>query len=90
MTEEEKETADANLSIEHIEHCVDDLRQGLMCSANITPVPWRWIEDNNASKAVSDLVHTCRDWNKIAEWARERTIKTFDPKIHIMDELEEH
>jgi hypothetical protein len=78
---------DELMGIEHIEHCIDALRQSLMCSADITPLPWTWVEEDNESKEVATVAHTCRDFEKIRGWAMENKIKHFDRKVYVEDEL---
>jgi len=38
------------MGMEHMEHCYDSLRQSLMCSADLTPLPWAWDEADHRAK----------------------------------------
>jgi hypothetical protein len=56
---------------EHTSHCIDQLRQSIMCHGDLTPVPlyvWRGFP---ISIGRSEL-HTCRKWDRIRDWMDER------------------
>ena len=75
------------MGMDHIEHCVDALRQSLMCSADITPLPWTWVEAEGEAREVAEVVHTCRNWDSIHKWGRENAAKHFDTHIHVHEDL---
>ncbi len=52
-----------------LDHCIDALRQSIMCEADVTPVPFHHNPDNNYM-VVSELAptRTCRDLDKIKKW----------------------
>ncbi|KAH8822805.1 hypothetical protein DL96DRAFT_316715 [Flagelloscypha sp. PMI_526] len=66
---------------EHLSHCIDSLRQAVSCSADVTPLVWKWNEARNAYMGRLDVVHSCRDFEKVQDWARPRAVahlnKTF-------------
>ncbi|VTT64839.1 unnamed protein product [Fusarium fujikuroi] len=76
--------------IEHLEHCYDALRQSLMCSADITPLPWVWSDKAQEAKEVARVMHTCRDFDILRNWAREHAVHHFDKKTHVQDDLSNH
>ncbi|PSN69515.1 hypothetical protein BS50DRAFT_550406 [Corynespora cassiicola Philippines] len=52
------------VNLEHIYHCLDSLRQDIMCIADDTPMP------APVAHHVGDgQVRKCRDWNKLVAWA---------------------
>ena len=55
------------------DHCLDYLRQVVMCNVDVTPRPVHW--DNNKNRPISEfeVEHTCRDFWSVREWARERS-----------------
>ncbi|CAL1712046.1 unnamed protein product [Somion occarium] len=58
---------------EHISHCIDDLRQSAMCSADISVIVWQENGDNNTTAQASprmDSAHTCRNFTRIVDWAK--------------------
>lgn len=46
----------------HVDHCVDQIRQYLMCHADTTPLVWQWSERNKKYLTYMGMKHTCRDW----------------------------
>jgi hypothetical protein len=57
----------------HIEHCIDALRQSLMCSADISRFEVEWNEKFHRARPVFGRVtHTCRNFEKIRSWAAAR------------------
>ncbi|KAF9530399.1 hypothetical protein CPB83DRAFT_810742 [Crepidotus variabilis] len=75
------------MSMDHLSHCMDSLRQALMCSSDITPIPWSWNYETKEAKPVADIQHSCRNFNKVKEWARENHVKSFNPKVYVEDDL---
>ncbi len=73
MTKEEKETETANASYEYAEHCLDILRQQLMCTVDVGLLGQVWW-DRTLAKAFPDFntVHVCRDFDAVRKWAEER------------------
>ncbi|KAK7064603.1 hypothetical protein R3P38DRAFT_2825489 [Favolaschia claudopus] len=73
----------------HMRHCLSSLRQSIMCSADISPIVWQWSEKSRAAKERSDVLHTCRDFEKIQQWGRDhfagRTMQNMT--IFIPDDL---
>ncbi|TKW55738.1 hypothetical protein CTA1_10646 [Colletotrichum tanaceti] len=79
---------DDPMSIMHLEHCVDALRQAVMCSVDVTPHPWTWKDGEN--KEVADVMHTCRNFDAIREWARTRNVfeRGWNKSIRVADPLQ--
>ncbi|KAH6904504.1 hypothetical protein BKA70DRAFT_1296991 [Coprinopsis sp. MPI-PUGE-AT-0042] len=79
---------DSHLTDEHISHCIDSVRQSLMCNADISVNVWQWSEEVRAVVGYSTNAHTCKNYNKIQGWARENRLhKWIDIQTHIPDEL---
>ncbi|KAF7332486.1 hypothetical protein MKEN_00130700 [Mycena kentingensis (nom. inval.)] len=57
------------LSLDHLRHCVGVIRQGLMCAADVTPVVLQWSEAQQTAVQRDDVVHVCRKFDRIREWA---------------------
>ncbi|KAL2075217.1 hypothetical protein VTL71DRAFT_159 [Oculimacula yallundae] len=56
----------------HLDHCINYLRQSIMCKADMTPIPFRL---NNATRSLLpdfENVHTCRNFDKVREWGESR------------------
>lgn len=81
-------TIDASmLEIDHVDHCLDSVRQSVMCHADIAPITWTWVEEERASKGVLTNHHTCRDFEAIRTWAREHHTEKFDSTVRAEDPL---
>ncbi|KAF2501409.1 hypothetical protein BU16DRAFT_451673 [Lophium mytilinum] len=66
------------LELEHVDHCVDSIRQSLMCSGDVTPLPWKWGKNETDGTDLlhpeAHVVHTCRDWTSLIQWAKDRKV----------------
>ncbi|KAL4899979.1 hypothetical protein BDW74DRAFT_171071 [Aspergillus multicolor] len=70
----------------HWDHCIDSLRQSLMCHADISPIPFH--VNVPASKGIFPRLattHTCRNFTKIQEWARERFAGVWEVELEPED-----
>jgi hypothetical protein len=64
----------------HIDHCVDQLRQSIMCHADLTPVTLKpvWEGGNEGPKKTlfylgqTEREHTCRRWEDVRAWVDQR------------------
>lgn len=62
-----------------------------MCSADITPVVQQWDTQEKRSWARLDVPHTCRDFEKIKDWALKWKLKVnVNPKEHVKDDWVYH
>lgn len=76
-------TNPTGLMIEHRDHCIDTLRQSLMCSADITPISFVWDEEKHMAFGLPASYHQCRNFSKIQEWAKQNQMITpFDRTRH--------
>jgi len=74
---------------EHLSHCLDGIRQSLMCSADISLVVWQWIESQETASPRMDVIHSCRNYDKIADWAKaHKWQREFDLTVHVEDDIE--
>ncbi|KZT37787.1 hypothetical protein SISSUDRAFT_819927 [Sistotremastrum suecicum HHB10207 ss-3] len=74
---------------DHVDHCLNILRESVVCNADITPNVFQWNEEKKQIFPHFDSVHTCRNWESIMEWARGRKLlETFD-KFRRPDRLHE-
>ncbi|GAW23809.1 hypothetical protein ANO14919_133860 [Xylariales sp. No.14919] len=60
------------LFTQHVDHCIETLRQSIQCSADLTPVPHNWAEGKQMYIANTMLEHTCRDYEAIMGWQDSR------------------
>ncbi|KAJ7118118.1 hypothetical protein C8R44DRAFT_923355, partial [Mycena epipterygia] len=73
------------LSMGHVRHCIGTIRQSLMCASDITPIVWQWSDKWRVAEPRDDVVHVCRDFEKIQDWARDRFHKFPDLSVYIED-----
>ncbi|KAF7358287.1 hypothetical protein MVEN_00878000 [Mycena venus] len=78
------------IPISHVRHCIGAIRQALMCSADISTVVWQRSEERQLAKQRDDIVHVCRDFDRIREWASMHTFvaQRSDFQVYVEDELE--
>lgn len=49
---------------------------------------WQWEDWINKSIVKGDIAHTCRKYDKIQDWAKERIMDlSFDPNVRIEDDI---
>ena len=75
------------LSMKHLDHCIDSIRQSLMCSADITPLPYVWWRKYNQLMPASAVTHTCRDFDALRDWAKEHRAGAIDAFVQVHDPL---
>ncbi|KAI1328867.1 hypothetical protein F5Y16DRAFT_398077 [Xylariaceae sp. FL0255] len=53
---------------DHIGHCINHIRQAIQCHSDLTPMEWKLV---NSNKLIleTETQHTCRNFDKIREWA---------------------
>ncbi|KAF7794187.1 hypothetical protein EIP86_005319 [Pleurotus ostreatoroseus] len=72
---------------EHTGHCLNMLRQVIMCHADISPIVWHWSERDNEAMAVMNVAHSCRNWESIESWAKEHQLQhEFDRVVHVEEQ----
>ena len=57
-------------SLEHVDHCIDILRQSTQCNADITPNVFQYSSKVDKIMARGTVVHECRNFDKIIDWAK--------------------
>jgi hypothetical protein len=54
----------------HLTHCVNQIRQAIMCFGDVTPYVWQWNDTLKLNQNKLKTPHTCRNFEKIRDWAR--------------------
>lgn len=57
----------------HIKHCLDTLRQTIMCSADDAPMP---TFPRNSRSTGDGQAMECRSWDKLVEWSKSPEMET--------------
>jgi hypothetical protein len=63
----------------HIDHCIDQLRQAVLCHGDMTPVTLKaiWTDTPKwAALGQTERMHTCRDGMALQKWMEGRGSKT--------------
>lgn len=67
----------------HWDHCVDSIRQTLMCHADVSPIPFHInVPANTGIFPRLATTHTCRNFTKIQEWSKEHWAGEWDFKLN--------
>ena len=61
-----------------LEHCIEILRQSVMCRADTTLITFRWGHTVKLPQPDFTLEHTCADWNALMDWAAQHSINVFE------------
>lgn len=59
----------------HYEHCVDYIRQSLMCNFDATLVTYDWVLDHQNPTPNSNAMHKCVDWDGVQDWLKGRVVE---------------
>ncbi|KAH6918491.1 hypothetical protein BKA70DRAFT_1457224 [Coprinopsis sp. MPI-PUGE-AT-0042] len=79
---------DAHVDEEHVSHCVDSVRQSLMCNADISVNVWQWSDELKGVVGHSSQVHSCKNFDKLKSWAQgHRLRKWIDTRTYVPDGL---
>ncbi|KAI2618100.1 hypothetical protein GGR54DRAFT_184508 [Hypoxylon sp. NC1633] len=64
-------------SPEHSNHCIDSIRQALMCHANTGIYTTEWDEKTGLPSRIitTNSVTTCVRWDMLSDWARQRALR---------------
>ncbi|KAJ7596521.1 hypothetical protein C8J56DRAFT_1158593 [Mycena floridula] len=61
--------------VDHLDHCVDTLREAVTCTSDVTPLVWAWNDTRNKPEPQFNAFHVCRDFPAIQEWAHENRLE---------------
>jgi hypothetical protein len=56
----------------HQGHCINQLRQHVMCAGDMTPYGMKWYPNPGRYYADSDVTHTCRNFKQLQDWTANR------------------
>ncbi|KAK7943557.1 uncharacterized protein PG986_012670 [Apiospora aurea] len=61
--------AEGSYGRDHISHCLDALREAIMCASDISVITWKWNHKAQRALGHGDIVHTCRNFESIHDWS---------------------
>ncbi|PGH08341.1 hypothetical protein AJ79_06028 [Helicocarpus griseus UAMH5409] len=62
--------------VDHIDHCIDMIRQALMCHADTTLITWKGTF--NRPEPDFNAEHQCKKFDKIRDWAKNHEVNMTD------------
>jgi len=65
----------------HIDHCIEILRQNLMCTADVGLVTYEWVEGFSEPYPDFSTWHKCRNFDKVLDWNYAHGVHI--PKSHV-------
>ncbi|KAF4459079.1 tat pathway signal sequence [Fusarium albosuccineum] len=66
---------------EHFDHCIDLLRQVIMCHGDISLHTYTWKDDYRWPWPSMQTEHQCRNWDKLMAWSEEHYIPSLTGPI---------
>jgi len=66
----------------HLEHCIDNLRQVLMCSADVGIITYEWVRGFSIPYPNFNTKHKCRNFEKVIDWGMTHAART--PLSHLV------
>jgi len=74
--------------LDHVGHCLDGIRESIMCASDISVIVWQWHAPAQRVAGHSDIVHSCRNFEKIRQWSADhRAIKDLDRTVYAEDDI---
>ncbi|KAG8404947.1 hypothetical protein J3459_022398 [Metarhizium acridum] len=67
----------------HIDHCIESLRQSVMCHSDTSLITYKWLESKKITEPELEVVHMCRNFDKIQDWASHRTVSLSSKRLHV-------
>ncbi|EMD85874.1 hypothetical protein COCC4DRAFT_209332 [Bipolaris maydis ATCC 48331] len=58
----------------HVDHCIESIRQSLMCNADVTPMHYEWSDEIKSVVPKITVTHVCRNFDKVKKWAADRWV----------------
>ncbi|KAH8814556.1 hypothetical protein DL96DRAFT_1752818 [Flagelloscypha sp. PMI_526] len=73
----------------HMSHCIDHIRNSLMCTPDLGVIVWQWDEEKQLTFSQDTTAHECVNYDKILEWADERRLVDgkFNRTKHLVEDL---
>ena len=58
----------------HVAHCIEMLRQVLMCNADMGIIPLNWVKNKTMPVPDFNTWHKCRDFDSVLDFAKRRRL----------------
>ena len=63
------------------EHCIELLREAIICQGDIAVTPFKWLGDSFEPTPKDGVMHQCVNWDRLSGWAQERAVDLYDPEL---------
>ena len=76
-------------NLQSIDHCVDLLRQIILCDADVGLIVYHWEGKDRIPQAKFATEHVCRNYDRINDWVlanKWNEESVFDPVSHSVDQ----
>lgn len=67
------------------DHCIDQVRQSLMCSADTSIIPVQWNDATKSMRPRVDTVHTCKKYDSLLNWTSGRNLSSFRGAARVVE-----
>ncbi|KAF8877558.1 hypothetical protein CPB84DRAFT_1688693, partial [Gymnopilus junonius] len=68
----------------HLEHCIDNLRQALMCTADSGMITFEWVRGFSTPYPDFNTRHRCRNFEKMIGWQNANGVDSVIPQSHVI------
>ncbi|KIK38300.1 hypothetical protein CY34DRAFT_809476 [Suillus luteus UH-Slu-Lm8-n1] len=58
----------------HLDHCIEMLRQNIMCRGDVTMLTYDWVEGVKDPFPNFDIPHRCRNFEKVLNWVDDHQV----------------
>ncbi|KAG1810682.1 uncharacterized protein BJ212DRAFT_1378144 [Suillus subaureus] len=58
----------------HLDHCIEMIRQNIMCNADVTMITWYWVQGHTVPYPNFNTRHRCWNFEKIIDWSVEHAV----------------
>lgn len=69
----------------HIDHCIELMRETILCRGDLTLSGFRWIDLSHPDGAHLTVdapgYHTCVNWEELRTWNNEHAVDPFEPGV---------
>ncbi|KAJ6597467.1 hypothetical protein DFH09DRAFT_972116 [Mycena vulgaris] len=65
----------------HLDHCVELIRQNLMCIADTGVITYEWVDGWDLPYPDFNTAHQCRNYDKVLEWAYSQSVHVPRPNV---------
>ncbi|MCJ1391842.1 hypothetical protein MMC18_004709 [Xylographa bjoerkii] len=65
----------------HTYHCLDLIRQGIMCRIDVSPVTFRWGHKQAMPLANFSSSHSCYSRDAFYDWSKEHSVDAYTPGL---------